>query len=171
MVLPNIEMNPPQVYMCSPSRTLLPPLSPYHPSGSSQCTSPKHPVSCIEPGLATRFIYDIIRISMSFSQIIPPSPFPTESKRLFYNPANFWKKYKPPKCLSTVNGRKTVGNTLAVECSSSVRKNKQLINRATWMNLHGTTLSEEKAHPRGYVLYDSTFKTFLKREQIGIVRV
>ena len=30
---------------------LNPPPSPYHPSGSSQCTSPKHPVSCIEPGL------------------------------------------------------------------------------------------------------------------------
>ena len=82
LVLPNIEMNPPQIYMCSPSWTLLPPPSPYHPSGSSQCTSPKHPVSCIKPGLATRFIYDIIHISMPFSQIIPPSP--TESKRLFY---------------------------------------------------------------------------------------
>ena len=32
LVLPNIEMNPPQVYMCSPSCTLLPPPSPYHPS-------------------------------------------------------------------------------------------------------------------------------------------
>ena len=50
----------------------------------SQGTSPKHPVLCIEPGLATRFIYDIIHISMPFSQIIPPSPSPTESKRLFY---------------------------------------------------------------------------------------
>ena len=38
-------MNLPQVYMCSPSWTLLPPPSPYHPSGSSECTSPKHPVS------------------------------------------------------------------------------------------------------------------------------
>ena len=84
LVLPNNKMNPPQVYMCSPSWTLLPPPSPYHPSGSSQCTSPKHPVSCIEPGLATRFIYDIIHISMPFSQIIPSSPSPTESKRLFY---------------------------------------------------------------------------------------
>ena len=28
LVLPNIEMNPPQVYMCSPSWTLLPPPSP-----------------------------------------------------------------------------------------------------------------------------------------------
>ena len=84
LVLPNIEMNPPQVYMCSPSWTHLPPPSPYHPSGSSQCTSPKHPVSCIEPGLVTRFIYNIIHILMPFSQIIPPSPSPTESKRLFY---------------------------------------------------------------------------------------
>jgi len=40
--------------------------------------------SCIEPGLETRFIYDIIRVSMPFSQIISPSPSPTESKRLFY---------------------------------------------------------------------------------------
>ena len=64
LVLPNIEINLPQVYMCSPSWTLLPPPSPYHPSGSSQCTSPKHPVSCIEPGLATRFIYDIIHVSI-----------------------------------------------------------------------------------------------------------
>src|SRR5574337_1980485 len=63
---------------------LNPPPSPYHPSGLSQCNSPKHPVLCIEPGLVTRFIYDIIHIPMPFSQITPPSPSPTESKRLFY---------------------------------------------------------------------------------------
>ena len=55
-----------------------------YPSGLFQCTSPKHPVSCIKPGLVIRFIYDIIHVSMPFSQIIPPSPSPTESKRLFY---------------------------------------------------------------------------------------
>ena len=76
LVLPNIEMNPPQVYMCSPSWTFLPPPSLYPPSGSSQCTSPKHPVSCIEPGLETRFIHDIIHVSMPFSQIFPPLPLP-----------------------------------------------------------------------------------------------
>ena len=77
-------MNLPQVYVCSPSWTLFPPPSPYHPSGSSQCTSPKHPVSCIEPGLASHFIHDILHVSMPFSQIFPPSPSPTESIRLFY---------------------------------------------------------------------------------------
>ena len=84
LVLPKININPPWVYTCSPCWTPLPPSSPSHPSRSSQCTSPEYPVSCIEPGLAIRFTYDIILVSMPFSQIIPPSPSPTESKRLFY---------------------------------------------------------------------------------------
>ena len=58
--------------------------SPSHPSGSSQCTSPEHPVSCIKPGLVIYFTYDNIHVSMLFSQIIPPSPSPTESKSLFF---------------------------------------------------------------------------------------
>ena len=62
----------------NPAPTLLPVPSlrviPVHqPQGSS-----------IEPGLVIRFLYDIIHVSMPFSQIIPPSPSPTESKRLFY---------------------------------------------------------------------------------------
>ena len=84
LVLPYINMNPPWVYTCSPSCTHLPLPSPYHPSGSSQCTSPEHPVSCIEPGLVIRLTYDIRHVSMPFSQIIPSSPSPTESKSLFY---------------------------------------------------------------------------------------
>ena len=84
MVLPYSNMSPPQVYTCSPFGTPLPSPSPYHPSGSSQCTSPKHPVTCIEPGLVIHFMYDNIHVSMPFSQIIPPSPSPTESKSLFY---------------------------------------------------------------------------------------
>ena len=84
LVLPYFNMNPPWVYMCSPSWNPLPPSSPSHPSRSSQCTRPEHPVSCIEPGLVICFTYDIIHVSVPFSQIIPPFPSPTEFKRLFY---------------------------------------------------------------------------------------
>ena len=80
LVLPYIDMNPPQVYMSSQPWTPLPPPSPYHLSGSSQCTSPKHPVSYIEPRLVIYFLHDSIHVSVPFSQIMPPSPFPTESK-------------------------------------------------------------------------------------------
>ena len=70
LVLPYINMHLPRVYTCSPSWTPLPPPS-----------SPKHPVSCIEPGLVICFIYDIIHVSMPFSQIMPLPP--TESKDCF----------------------------------------------------------------------------------------
>ena len=40
--LPYIDMNKPWIYMCSPSRSPLPPPSPSLHSGSSQCISPVH---------------------------------------------------------------------------------------------------------------------------------
>ena len=82
--MPYIHMNQPWVYMCSPSWHSLPPPSPSHPSGLSHCTSLEHPASCIEPGLAMYFTYGNIHVSVLFSQIIPPSPSPTESKGLFF---------------------------------------------------------------------------------------
>ena len=67
----------------SPSPRLLPP-SPSHPSGLSQCTGFECPVSCIKLGLVIYFTYGNTHVSMLFSQIIPPSPSPTESRSLFY---------------------------------------------------------------------------------------
>ena len=63
LVLAYTDMNPPRVYMSSQSWNPLPPPSPYHLSGSSQCTIPKQPVSCIEPKLQVHFL------SSSVSQI------------------------------------------------------------------------------------------------------
>ena len=45
---------------------------------------PQALVSCIQPGLAICFTLDNIHVLMLFSQIIPPSPSPIESKSLFY---------------------------------------------------------------------------------------
>ena len=66
-----------------------PPPSPYHPSGLSQCTSPKHPVSCIKPGLVIRFLYDTIHVSMPFSQIVPASLSHRVQKTVLYIGVSF----------------------------------------------------------------------------------
>ena len=78
--LPYIDMNQPWACMCPPFWTPLPPPSPSHPSGSSQCSGFECPVSCPGLGLVIYFTYGSIPVSTLFSQIIPPSPFPTESK-------------------------------------------------------------------------------------------
>ena len=69
----------------SPIQNPLPLPSPSHPSGLSQCSSFKCPVSCIKFGLVICFTYGNMHVSMLFSQIIPPSPSPREeSKSLFF---------------------------------------------------------------------------------------
>ena len=65
-----------------PSHHPLP--SPSHPSGLSQNTSLECPASYTELALVIYFTYGNIHVSVLFSQIIPPSPFPTESKSLFF---------------------------------------------------------------------------------------
>ena len=67
----------------------LPPPSPQHPSGSSPCTSPKHAVSGIGHRLVIRFLHDSINVSMPLTQIIPPSPSPSESKSPLYTSVSF----------------------------------------------------------------------------------
>ena len=59
--------------------------SPFHPSGSSQCTSPEHLVSCIEPGLEICllshmiiYMFQCYSLKSSHPHLLP------ESKRLFY---------------------------------------------------------------------------------------
>ena len=73
----------------------LPSPTTYHLFGSSPCTSPKHPVSCIKHRLAICFLHDSIHISMPFSQIIPPSPSPSESKSPLYTSVSFLLQFHP----------------------------------------------------------------------------
>ena len=75
--------------LVTPSRSPVLPPSPSHPSGLSQCTGFECPVSCIELGLVIYFTYGNIHVSTLFSQIIPHSPYPTESKSLFFISVSF----------------------------------------------------------------------------------
>ena len=68
------------IHVYPPSWAPLPPPSPPYPSRLSQSTSFGCPASCIK----LDFTYGNVYVSMLFSQIIPPSPSPTESKSLFF---------------------------------------------------------------------------------------
>ena len=76
-------MNQPWIYICSPSWTPPPTSLPIPSLWVILVHQTWALVSCIEPGLAICFTYDNIQVSMLFCQITPPSPPPTESKRLF----------------------------------------------------------------------------------------
>ena len=82
--LTHIDLNQPWVCMCRPILNPNPLPSPSHSSGLSQCPGFECPISCIKLALVICFTYGNMHASVLFSQIIPPSPSPTESKRLFY---------------------------------------------------------------------------------------
>ena len=70
--------------MSPPSRTPLPPPSSPQPSRMSQSISFAYPALSIKLALVVYFTYGDEYVSVLFSQTIPPSPPPTESKSLFF---------------------------------------------------------------------------------------
>ena len=69
--------------MSPPSRTSLPPPSPFHPSRLSQSPGFGFPVSYSKFPLAILFTYGHVYILILLSQVIPPSSFPTVTISLF----------------------------------------------------------------------------------------
>ena len=130
-------MNPPQVYMCSPSQTLLPPPSPYHPSGSSQCTSPKHPVSCIEPGLASPAI-PLLGIHTEETRRERDTCTPMFIAALFII-ARTWKQ---PRCPSADEWIRNLWYIYTMEYYSAIKKNAFESVLMRWMKLEPIIQSE-----------------------------
>ena len=84
MIFAYMNMNLPQIYTCPPILNP-PPISLPTPSlRLSQSPGFECPASYIKLAWVIYFIYSNIHVSMLFSQTVPPSPSPTESKRLFF---------------------------------------------------------------------------------------
>ena len=149
MILLFSHMNLPWMYICSPSWTSIPPPSPSHPSGSSQCTIPEHPVSCIEPGLAIHFTYDNLHVSMPFSQIISPLPSPTESKRLFYTSVSLLlsriQGYDSVQFSSVAQSCPTLCDPM--NCSTPGLPVHHQLTEFTQTHIHGVSDAIQPSHP------------------------
>ena len=78
-VLPSIDMNQPWIYMGSPSQSPLPPPSPSHPSGSSQCTSPERLSHASNLGWCSVsplivYLFQCYSLRTSHPRLLPQSP-------------------------------------------------------------------------------------------------
>ena len=156
-------MNPPRVYMCPHPEPSLPPPSPSHPSGSSQCTSPEHPVSCIEPGLATHFIYDIIHVStvckflkkleieLPYDPAIPLLGIHTEETRIERDMCTpmfitalliLARTLKQPRCPSADTWIRKLWYIYTMEYYSAIKKNTFESVLMRWMKLEPIIQSE-----------------------------
>ena len=130
-------LNPPPSSIPIPSLWVIPVYQP-------QASSIVH-----RPGLAPHFIYDIINVSMPFSQIIPPSPSPTESKKLFYTSVSLLLSriqgyhYHLSKfhiyVLVYCTGREGNGNPLQYSCLEN-----PMDRGAWWAAVHGFARSRTR---------------------------
>ena len=87
-------------------------------------------VSCIQPGLVISFTLDNIHVSMLFSQNIPPSPSPTESKS------------QQPRCPSSDEWIRKLWYIYNMKYYLAIKKNSFESVLMRWMKLEPIIQSE-----------------------------
>ena len=117
-------------------------------------------VSCIQPGLVICFTLDSILVSILFSQNIPPSPSPTESKSLFCTSVSLFlyicvsiserdtctpmfitalfiiaRTWKQPRCPSADECIRKLWYLYTMEYYSAIKKNSFESVLMRWMKL------------------------------------
>ena len=163
---------------------LNPPCHPIPSLWSFQCTNPKLPVSCIEPGLEIHFLYYTCFNAILPNHPLPPSP--TESKRLFYTSVSLllsriqnWKRHmyptvhhtlfiiartwKQPRCPSADEWMRKLWCIYTMEYYSAIKKNTFEAVLMRWMKLEPILQSEVSQIEKHQIQYTNTYIRNLER--------
>ena len=135
-------MNQPWIYMCSPSRSPLPPPSPSHPSGSSQCTSPDHLSHASNLGWSISplivYLFQCYSLRTSHPRLLPQSPKVCSVHLCLF----FCFAYRQPRRPSADEWIRKLWYICTMEYYSAIKRNTFESVLMRWMKLEPIIQSE-----------------------------
>ena len=134
-------MTQPWIYICSPSWTPLPPPSPSHPSGSSQCTSPEHLSHASSLGWRSVshliiYMFQCYPLRSSHHHLFPQGPMFIAALFII---ARTWKQ---PRCPSADKWIRKLWYIYTMEYYSTIKNNTFESILMRWMKLESIIQSE-----------------------------
>ena len=182
MVLPYINMNLPQVYMCSPSWTLLPPHTTPLGRPSAPAPSIQYRASNLDWRLISYMILYMFQCHSPKSSHLLPLP---ESKRLFYTSVSLLlsriqgycyhlskfiaalfiiaRTWKQPRCPSADEWIRKLWYIYTMEYYSAIKKNTFESVLMRWMKLKPIIQSEVNQKEKTPIQYTNAYIWNLER--------